>query len=82
MNVSTASGENFCSGTSKARLLCGKWIGKRGSISARSIRGEPPTALSRFAASVRCSISSMKTLRTTSAASTLCPSLIEYRAQR
>ena len=39
--------------------------------------GEPPIALRMFAASVRCSISSMNTECTTSAASSLCPSSIE-----
>ena len=53
-----------------------------GSMRGVSTAGEPPTALSTFATSVMCSISSMKTLRTTSAAAGLESSRMEYSAHR
>jgi len=44
--------------------------------------GVPPTALSTFATSVRCSISSTATTRSTWNASELVPGWIEYSAVR
>jgi hypothetical protein len=48
-----------------------------GSMRGVSTAGAPPTALSAFAISIMCSISSTKTLRTTSASSRLASSRIE-----
>src|SRR5215471_11741975 len=80
--VSIASGPKRNNEISTQPLLCGRECGYPGSNLGSSNLGCPPTAFRRFAASVRCSISSTTTLLITSTASTLRPGSIEYNAQR
>ncbi len=79
MKVSSARGEKCWSGIfGRLGSLNGSCAGYPATNRGWATSGVPPTALSRFAASVRCSISSRRTLRMVSWAWRLVPGLMVY----
>jgi hypothetical protein len=80
--VCKASSEKRRRLTLKSASPSGRYAGYSGTNPGLVRSGLPPTALRRFAASVRCSISSTAVTRSTWYASAFVPGRMEYSAVR